>query len=376
MNGVGLKPAAPRTGDKGRSVPIASPTLGRYLRQMGATPLLNELQEVQLAGRLKDARLAIAALVLSLPRSCRESVLAGNENGPALGAAWPLNDLERCLSHLERWAAEHADAAVTASLRATRTHKTALDAARDGLILANLRLVVHLAKRYVKSGLPFLDLVQEGNLGLLRAVEKFDHERGNKLSTYAFWWIKQGIERGIADKSRLIRIPTHVSADIRMVALATRDLGQSLGRPATVSDIAMRLRMPEDAVDEALSVVREPMPLENGPDDHEHYDLVKSLPDATIPSPFEVATQGEIRQRVDSILRKLDSREETIIRMRFGIGREASRTLEQIGERLFLSRERVRQLEAVALAKIKVSPLFRELAELFGARTAPRLRAS
>jgi RNA polymerase primary sigma factor len=376
MSGFLPKQAEPaQGGELGGSANAPTGMVGRYLQQMGETPLLDERQEMRLAIQFRSGRVAIANLAQALPEGCREFALAGNESGPTLGAAWPLSELERFLAKLEHYAAQHQDAVAIASLREIRAHKTSLDNARDGLIRANLRLVVHIAKKYARSELPFLDLIQEGNLGLLRAVEKFELERGNRFSTYGFWWIKQSVERGIRDKSRMIRIPAHMSEDMRKVALAARDLGQSLGRQATASDIAARLGMPVDTVDRALSVVREPTPLEDGSGDREGYDFIKSIPDDRVPSPFQDSAQRQIRQRVDSALRGLSSREETIVRMRFGIGRETSRTLEQVGKRLRLSRERVRQIEGVALAKIKASPLCRDLAELFGVVGTPSLRA-
>jgi len=333
-----------------------------YLQEMGATPLLDERTERRLAGQLKGARLAIATLAQALPASCRELVLAGDESGPQLGAAWPLSRLETFLQKLAHFAAQLPDPTVVAGLREIMAHKTSLDDARDGLILANLRLVVHIAKKYAHSGLPIMDLIQEGSVGLLRAVEKFEHERGHKFATYAFWWITQGVERGVTEKSRTIRIPGHVSETMRKVEFVARDLSQHLGRRATPPEIAAQLRMPVEMVDHALSVVREPLPLEGSAGDGEGYDVADFLPDGRSACPFHHASQREIKQQVESALRQLNPREETILRMRFGIGREATRTLEQIGERLRLSRERVRQIEWLALAKIKASPLCRELA--------------
>lgn len=346
--------------------------LRRYLEDMAENPLLGVKDEVRLATQLKVARLAIAELAKVLPEDCRHFALAGNEDGPKLGAAWPLKQLDAFVANLIHYAALHQDARIAAALREARAHKAALDDARDNLILANLRLVVHVAKKYTSSGLPFMDLIQEGNLGLLRAVEKFEHERGHKFSTYAFWWIKQGVERGIWDKGRTIRVPVHVNELSRRVRIAARDMVQRLGRKATPLELSAQLGMPLEMVDQALSVVQEPLPLEDRTGDHESYDRARSIPDTQNASPFQDAAQREMKQRVDSVLRELSPREESIVRMRFGIGRDASRTLEQIGQRLRLSRERVRQIEGLALAKIKASPLCRDLAELFGA-VEPRL---
>ena len=371
MNGFWLNHTDPAERVSKESAKAGSSMLRLYLQQMGATPLLDEQEEVRLAIQLREARLGISKLVQTLPEDCREFALAGDASDPALGAAWPLNELEKFLGNLEHYAAQHPDAAIAPTLRQIRKHKASLDGARDGLILANLRLVVHIAKKYANRGLPFMDLIQDGNVGLMRAVEGFEHERGHKFSTYAFWWIKQGVERGITDKCRTIRIPVHVNEDMRKVEYASRDLSQHLGRKATAPEIAAQLRMPVETVEQALAVVREPLPLDHSEGDNEGYDLAKSVPDERASSPFDDVSQRQIRERIDLLLRKLNAREEKVIRMRFGIGREASRTLEQIGEKLRLSRERVRQIEGLALTKIKASPLCRELAELFGARATP-----
>jgi RNA polymerase primary sigma factor len=352
------------------------PLLRLYLREMAVTPLLDGQDEVSLARRLKQSRKAIAKVARGLPEPCREFTLSGDERGPSLGAAWPLNRLERFCRALAQYASQRPDPGVEEALRAMRAQKSVLDEARNGLILANLRLVVHVAKKYVKSGLPFMDLIQDGNLGLLRAVDKFEFELGNKFSTYAYWWIKQCIERGIADKQRTIRIPANVHEQIRKVTFAGHDLTQRLGRKAKPEEIAAQLTMSKEAVEHALAVVREPVPLEIAPGDREGYDLAALIPDESGQSPFHHAAQREIGERIESILKKLKPREEKIIRMRFGIGRETARTLEQIGQHLRLSRERVRQIEWIAIAKIKASPLCRELGELFGVIDASPIAAS
>jgi RNA polymerase primary sigma factor len=345
---------------------VASPTQQLYLREVGATPLLDKQAEVRLATQLTDARLAIVERMQSLPEGCREFVLTGDESVSNLGATWPLIRLEAFIRKLVQFSAQQPDIETAAALREIQAHKVSLDDARDRLILANLRLVAHIARKYGNRGLALMDLIQDGNLGLLTAVERFEHVRGNRFSTYASWWIKQSIERGIADKSRTIRIPQQVNHEMRKVEYVARDLSQHLGRNATSHEIAAQLRVPVGTVELALSIVREPLPLEGKVGDRDAYSVATFVPDARVPSPFHDASQRELKQRVESVLRDLNPREETVVRMRFGIGQEAARTLAQIGERLRLSRERVRQIEAVALAKIKASPLCRDLGELFG----------
>jgi RNA polymerase primary sigma factor len=358
---------------RGDSVENGAPPLPRlYLREMGTARLLDRQTEVKLASQLAVARLAIQELLQGLPECCREFVLAGDASDPDLGANWPLHLVETFIRKLVRFNALHPDTNAAAALRKIRTHKNSLDGARDRIILANLRLVVHIAKKYGNRGLPLMDLIQEGNLGLLTAAERFEHERGNRFSTYASWWIRQSIERAIADTSRTIRIPVQVNIDVRRVEYAARDLSQRFGRNATPLEIATQLGMPEDAVNHALAIVREPSPLEGGAGDREGYDVAKLVPDTQVPSPFQEASQRQIKERVASVLKVLNPREGKIVRMRFGIGREAARTLAETGERLSLSRERVRQIEVIALAKIKASPLCDDLAELFGLEATRR----
>jgi RNA polymerase primary sigma factor len=371
MNSYSIKPTDTAGSGSREIAKLGSPMLRRYLHEVGVTPLLDEKEEVRLASQLGKARREIARLALALPTACREFALEGIGSDPVLGAKWPLSHLEMFLDRLGQYAAQQQDAKTAATIRKMRTHKSSLDEARDALVLANLRLVVHIAKKYVNRGLPFMDLIQEGNVGLLRAVEGFEHERGHRFSTYAFWWIKQGIERGLSDKSRTIRVPMHVNEDIRKVYYAARDLDRTLGRSATPLELATHLTMTVEAVETALSVVREPLPLDHANGDREGDELAKMVPDDKASSPLQDALQHQLNQRVEVMLRKLNSREETIIRMRFGIGCEATRTLEQIGEKLRLSRERVRQLERLALAKIKASPLCRDLAEWFVNRSVP-----
>jgi RNA polymerase primary sigma factor len=244
--------------------------------------------------------------------------------------------------------------------------KRHIDHARDGLILANLRLVVHIAKKYLNHGISFMDLIQEGNIGLMKAVEKFEHERGNKFSTYAYWWIKQAIERAIADKARVIRIPVHVNEKIKKIARISKELGETLGRKPTPQEVARKLRMPVAKVEEILGVVPEPQALEDMSSDDDSPGLMRFIADANAPCPLERTEDRELREKVAGTLKVLSAREEEIIRLRFGIGREMPYTLEEIGRVMGLSRERVRQIEATALKKIQAAEESNDLREFIG----------
>jgi RNA polymerase primary sigma factor len=325
-----------------------------YLDEMAVTPLLDRRAEVELATQLSVARLAITKLAMGLPTHYRDLVLI-NDPPDSSQARWPLKHIETFIDKLARFTREHPATEAAVALREIQAHKRSLDEARDRLTRANLRLVVHVAKKYGNRGLSFLDIIQEGNLGLLKAVERFEPARGNRFSTYAIWWIKQAIERGIAETSRTIRVPSQVNDEMRKVGRAARDLSQDLGREAEPREIATQLGMPVAAVVRVLSIVREPFPLEVTAGDREGYDVTKFVADTRAPSPFDDASQRQVRERVESVLQELNPREEMIIRMRFGFGREAARTLAEIGGKLGLSRERVRQIEAIALKKIRES---------------------
>jgi RNA polymerase primary sigma factor len=218
-------PTAIRTSRvKGKAEP-EKPTaaiLPIYLREMGSTPLIKENQEVALARELQDARTALAKIAIKLPASAREACLNSDLTGPKRGREWPLDDMEDFYAKLLRYSREFKTEAKTVQLsKQARQQKRHINHARDALILANLRLVVHIAKKYLNHGISFMDLIQEGNIGLMKAVEKFEYERGNKFSTYAYWWIKQAIERAIADKARVIRIPVHVNEKIKKIGSRT-----------------------------------------------------------------------------------------------------------------------------------------------------------
>jgi RNA polymerase primary sigma factor len=338
-----------------------------YLREMGATPLIDENREVSLARELQEARQGLAKLALRLPATCRDYVLEGDLAGPKRGREWPLDKLEGFYARLLRYGREQQrDSKVQAAVRDARELKRHVDHARDALILANLRLVVHIAKKYLNHGISFMDLIQEGNIGLMKAVEKFEYERGNKFSTYAYWWIKQAIERAIADKARVIRIPVHVNEKIKKISRVARELGETLGRKPTPQEIAKKLRMPVAKVEEILGVVQEPQALEDLSADDDGPGLLRFVADPNAPSPLERTVDRELREKIEGTLRVLNPREEEIVRLRFGIGRDMPFTLEEIGRVMGLSRERVRQIEATALRKIQSAQECKDLREFLG----------
>ncbi|MBD3868040.1 MAG: sigma-70 family RNA polymerase sigma factor [Acidobacteria bacterium] len=344
----------------------AAAILPIYLREMGATPLIDEHREVELAKELQDARKGMAALAIKLPAAVREIVLPAGLEGPKRGREWPLDDMETFYKNLVRYNREFKDTRLKAAMKNARGFNRHLDHARDALILANLRLVVHIAKKYLNHGISFMDLIQEGNIGLMKAVEKFEYERGNKFSTYAYWWIKQAIERAIADKARVIRIPVHVNEKIKKISRVARELSERLGRKATPEEIAKKLRMPVTKVEEILGVVQDPQALEDMSADDDSPGLLRFVADPNAPCPLERTVDRELREKIESTLKVLNPREEEIIRLRFGIGRDMPYTLEEIGRVMGLSRERVRQIEATALKKIQSAQECRDLREFLG----------
>jgi len=223
-----------------------------YLRDMGATALLDKDEEQRLAAELLEARQGLARTLPELPASIREQVFEGPPARLKPGKLWKFDEIEACCDRLDAYLKEHAAARRTAKVQEVRRLKLALDRSRDAMILANLRLVTHIAKKYVNQGLPFMDLIQEGNIGLMKAVEKFEHQRGHKFSTYAYWWIKQAINRAIADKSRTIRIPVHVGEKLKKIQRIARELEDDLGRPPTNREIARKMRVSLKRVDELI----------------------------------------------------------------------------------------------------------------------------
>lgn len=297
-------------------------TIGLYLKEMSRVPLLNMDEELGIARRIETGRNS----KLELDRS----------NGNTA----PGQRIE--------WEGEIEDGIL----------------AREHLIKANTRLVVSVAKRYIGRGVPFLDLIQEGNLGLMKAVEKFDYHRGFRFSTYATWWIRQTITRSIADQGRTIRVPVHMVDRIRQLYKLTHEMEQTLGRVPTSEELAVKLEVPTSKVEWMTRVSWLPLSLESPiNDDEEDSELGQFVEDQLTPTPIQSAYSKLLREKIEEVLDTLPPREARILRLRFGLENGHNYTLEEVGEKFGLTRERIRQIESKALRRLRHPRRSRQLRE-------------
>jgi RNA polymerase primary sigma factor len=349
----------PRGIRRGRDDLPAPDPVRLYLEEIGRVPLLTAAQEVDLAMRIEAGGCA-AELLASIDSSNRvdrerlrlvvHSVLRIRKH-----QLDSMNNLQWGGIGLEKLTRAYLPRARQEALQFLRRVENDGRIARKGLIEANLRLVVSIAKRYTVHGMTFLDLAQEGNLGLIRAVEKFDHTRGYKFSTYAVWWIRQAITRAIADQSRTIRIPVHMSELINKLARTERDLTQDLGREPQAEEIGRFLGMSAERVRAVLEISRDPLSLETPRGETEDSHLGDFIEEDDSVTPQEAASFIMLKEQLESVLLTLSSREKKIIQLRFGLLDGHPRTLDEVGRELHLTRERIRQIAAETLSKLRHS---------------------
>jgi RNA polymerase primary sigma factor len=340
-----------------------------YLREIGKVPLLTAAQEVDLAMRIEGGELAATLLSTTGDGQGFDEGHFGRVVHAVTRIRTHQLDPEKKLRR-EGMGRETVSRDHGAGSRAEATfflRRVAADAhqARRKLIESNLRLVVSIAKRYASRGMMFLDLAQEGNLGLIRAVEKFDYRKGYKFSTYATWWIRQAITRAIADQSRTIRIPVHVTEYLNRIARALRDLVQTLGRDPTPEEIGTHVGLSGEQVRRFLGTSRHPISLESPVGDQDDAKLGDFIEDHSAVAVSDAASRSMLEEQIGAVLHTLDDRERRIIEMRFGLLGEEPGTLEEVGRAFGVTRERIRQIEAKTLSKLRHPSRAQQLRDYF-----------
>jgi RNA polymerase primary sigma factor len=318
------------------------------------------VREAKLAARVAEAREALRTLAVRAERAWGRKAMRAARGLPVPGETWSLNEVDRFCEELLGQCRGRRDSRTAAIRSELLRRKRVLDDARDQLILANLRLVVHIAKKYTSNGIALPDLVQEGNLGLMKAVDKFDHTRGNRFTTYAYWWIKQAIERGIGNQARTVRVPVHVQDKLRRIRQASERLRKRRSREPTAEEIAHELGIAASKVSETQRLARDTAPLE---DPDRVTDLLQKEADPRAVCPFEQTLRQQTRRNLETALGRLTPRERRVIRLRFGLDGSGRPTLDSVGEELQLPREQVRRIERRALAKMAASPATEGLAD-------------